>query len=164
MAGRKPIPVAVLDNKTNRLTKAELDARADNEPKGASAELKPPRTLSRDARKEWNRIVKLYRQLDAEIINDMDMGILACYCESVAVFQNAQKHYLEEPLTYIDKKGERRENPWVKIMDREGLNIAKYGEQLCLTPVGRARMGIAKAKKEIEADPMAALLQRGKYG
>ena len=162
--GRKPSLVTVIDNTKNRLTKSELSARENNEPTGATAELKPPKGLSKEAKKEWKRLIGLYRQLDAEILNDLDLGILACYCESWAVFVEAQKNWQTGELYYTDKKGERRENPWIKIMDREGQNIAKYGEQLCLTPVGRARMGIAKAKKEVEADPMSALLERGKYG
>ena len=47
-------------------------------------------------------------------------------------------------------------------MRREGQNIIKYAEQLCLSPVGRARMGVAAAKKAAESDPMAAYLS--KYG
>ena len=41
-------------------------------------------------------------------------------------------------------------------------NIAKYAEQLCLSPVGRARMGVLAAKKEEEADPTADFF--AKYG
>lgn len=163
-SGRKPVPIAVLDNTKSRNVKADIEAREKNEPRGASAKLTPPKGLSENAKKEWKRLIKLYKQLDAEILNDLDLGILACYCESWAVFVEAQKHWQTGELYYTDKKGERRENPWIKIMDREGQNIAKYGEQLCLTPVGRARMGIAKAKKEIQEDPMSALLARGKYG
>jgi hypothetical protein len=47
-------------------------------------------------------------------------------------------------------------------MWREGANIARYAEQLCLSPVGRARMGVLAAKKEIEEDSTAAFFD--KYG
>lgn len=162
--GRKPVPIGVYDNKKARHTQEELEARANAEPKGCSDELKPPKGLSKEAKKEWNRLVKLYRQLEVNILNDLDLGLLAAYCESRAIFIEAQKHWQSGELYYTDKKGERRENPWIKIMDREGLNIAKYGEQLALSPVGRARYGMAQAKKEVEADPMSALLAKGKYG
>ena len=162
--GRKPIPVHVIDNSKTHYTQDDLETRRENEPKGCSDELKPPKELSKEAKKEWKRLVKLYRQLDMAILNDLDLGLLAAYCESRAVFIEAQKMWQTGELYYTDKKGERRENPWIKIMDREGLNIAKYGEQLALTPVGRARMGTAAAKKEVEADPMSALLERGKFG
>ena len=62
----------------------------------------------------------------------------------------------------MNADGRPAENPYVTIMRREGQNIAKYAEQLCLSPVGRARMGVAAAKKETESDPMAAYLN--KYG
>lgn len=162
--GRKPIPIAVMDNKVRRLTAEEIEKREAAEPKGCSDELKPPKELSKEAKKEWKRLIKLYRELDVNILNDLDIGLLCAYCESRAIFIEAQKQWQTGELYYTDKKGERRENPWIKIMDREGLNIAKYGEQLALSPVGRARMGTAQAKKEVESDPMAALLERGKYG
>lgn len=162
--GRKPVPIAVMDNKVRRLTAEEIEARVEGEPKGCSDELKPPRELSKEAKKEWKRLVKLYRELDVNILNDLDIGLLCAYCESRAIFIEAQKQWQTGELYYTDKKGERRENPWIKIMDREGQNIAKYGEQLALSPVGRARMGTAKVKKDLEADPMSALLERGKYG
>ena len=44
----------------------------------------------------------------------------------------------------------------------EGANIAKYAEQLCLSPVGRARMGVIAAKREVADDPMTAFFK--KYG
>ena len=142
-AGRKPQPAAAKENETAHLTKAELKARADNEPKGCTAELKPPKTLSKSAKNEWKRIVKLYRQLDAEVINDLDLNTLSAYCESVAIYQAAQ------PI----------ENPYLAIMRKEGVNIAKYAEQLCLSPVGRARMGVLAAKKNEKSD-MAQWMER----
>ena len=162
--GRKPVPIAVLDNKVRKLTEEEIQARTKGEPKGCSADLKPPRGLSKEAKKEWNRLIKLYSELEVNILNDLDIGLLTCYCESRSIYLEAQKHFLQGELYYTDKKGERRENPWIKIMDRESLNIAKFGEQLALSPVGRARYGMAQAKKEVEADPMSALLERGKFG
>lgn len=158
-AGRKPQPAAAKENETAHLTKAELKARADNEPKGCPAELKPPKTLSKSAKNEWKRIVKLYRQLDAEVINDLDLNTLSAYCESVAIYQAAQAAYPEEPLVDFDKDGKPIENPYLAIMRKEGVNIAKYAEQLCLSPVGRARMGVLAAKKNEKSD-MAQWMER----
>ena len=159
MTGRKPNPISVLDNDKWHMTAEEMEARANNEPDGCDDALEPPKTLSKEARKEWKRLVRLYRQLDASIINDLDLGMLGAYCESRARFIEAQKHYNpDEMITWTDRGPV--ENPYMKIMDKEGQLIAKYGEQLALTPVGRARIGIAKAKKEIANDPMAELLAR----
>ena len=91
------------------------------------------------------------------IINDLDKSLLAAYCESYAIYNAAQKEYVNQPLVAIED-GKVIENPYLKIMNREGQNIAKYSEQLCLSPVGRARMGVVAAKKETDKSPIKALL------
>ena len=160
--GRKPTPLKLVDNAKARHTKETLDGRQNGEPEGCTDKLTPPKTISSEAKKEWKRIVKLYRQLDAKIINDLDISTLMAYCESVAIYCRAQEEYQNRPLVYMNADGRPAENPYITIMRREGQNIAKYAEQLCLSPVGRARMGVAAAKKEAESDPMAAYLN--KYG
>ena len=158
--GRRPHLTVLKDNSVDRHTKAELQARAEGEPTGASAKLVPPKELSSVARAEWRRVVKLYRQLDAEVINDLDLTVLATYCENVAIFKAAQIAYQSEPLTYYDNNGKRLENPNLKIMDTAGKTITRAAEQLLLSPVGRARMGVLAAKKQKAEDPMEQWLAR----
>lgn len=160
--GRKPRPLTLVENGKDRFTKKQLDERGGGEPGGCADTLKAPKSLSAAAKKEWRRIVALYRDLDAKIINDLDVATLGAYCESVAIYQRAQTEYRERPLIYMDSNGNPAENPYLAIMRKEGQNIAKYAEQLCLSPVGRARMGVAAAKKAVEDDPMAKYLSR--YG
>lgn len=153
------------DNAKDRHTKAELEARAEAEVSGAEAKLKPPRELSKAAKSEWRRVVKLYRQLDHEVINDLDLNLLAAYCESVAVYKAAETRYQEEPLAKYDWEGAKWvENPYLKIMDNASKQIMKAAEQLCLSPVGRARMGVLAAKKERASDPMEQWLARRQNG
>lgn len=159
--GKTPRPLAVLDNKTNRITKKELQAREEGEPSGCSDLLEPPEELEGAALTEWNRVVKLYRELNSKILNDLDISVLAAYCESVAVYKKAQREYKKGALVIKDE-GRIKENPFLKIMRLEGQNIARYAEQLCLSPVGRARMGVIAAKREVEDDPTEAFFK--KYG
>jgi P27 family predicted phage terminase small subunit len=160
--GRKPRPLKLVDNGKNRHTKDTMENRENGEPTGCSDKLKPPKGLSPGAKKEWKRVIKLYRQLDTPIINDLDISALTAYCESVAIYQKAEAEYQIGPLIYRAADGRPTENPYIAIMRREGQSIIKYAEQLCLSPVGRARMGVAAAKKAAESDPMAAYLS--KYG
>lgn len=156
--GRKPLPSALADKKPHR-SNDELERRAENEPGMCEETFVPPDDLTKGALKEWNRVVRLYRQLDRRVLNDLDQSLLASYCESVAIYKDAQKKYKKLPLVDEDSG---KENPYLKVMWREGANIAKYAEQLCLSPVGRARMGVLAAKKEIEKDPTAEFFD--KYG
>ena len=66
--GRKPRPLKLVDNGKNRHTKDTMENRENGEPTGCSDKLKPPKSLSPEAKKEWKRVVKLYRQLDTPII------------------------------------------------------------------------------------------------
>ena len=159
--GRKPSPISILDNKTRRLTKQEIEARKEAEPSGCSDELKPPKELKGEALKEWKRVVALYRELDTNILNDLDISLLSAYCESVAIYRKAQVEYKKASLVIKDG-GTIKENPFLRILRMEGANIAKYAEQLCLSPVGRARMGVIVAKREVADDPMTAFFK--KYG
>ncbi len=159
--GRKPRPFSVVDNKTNRYTKKEMEAREAAEPKGCADMLDPPEEIDGAALTEWKRVVKLYRELDSKILNDLDISTLAVYCESVAIYKKAQTEYKKGSLVIKDE-GRIMENPYLKIMRLEGANIAKYAEQLCLSPVGRARMGVIAAKKEVEKDPLDNLLTLGR--
>ena len=163
MNGRKPKPLAADGEKKRHRANAELIERERSEPVGAPDALVPPKELSEEARKEWRRVVRLYRQLNYSIANDLDRGVLAAYCESWAILQKAMVEYQTQPLVVLTK--DRLDtNPYVKIIDREGANIAKFSELLCLSPVGRARMGTAKANREKSDDPMAKLLAAGPPG
>jgi P27 family predicted phage terminase small subunit len=158
--GRKPI-LAVIDGRRPHRSKDEVQARVDAEPRGCKATFKAPKEMSPDARKEWRRVVALYKQLDSEVLNDLDLSVLSAYCESVAIYRKAQEQYQKFPLygKNLDT-GQPVENPYIKIMNREGQNVVRYAEQLCLSPVGRARMGLAREKREAAQDPMEEVLQR----
>ena len=91
----------------------------------------------------------------------MDVTLLAAYCENVAIFKEAETRYQEEPLTQRDaESGKWIESPYLKILDNAAKNIMKAAEQLCLSPVGRARMGVLAAKKQRAEDPMEQYLKR----
>ena len=162
--GRKPKLSVISDRKPHR-SNSEIESRSKNEPGGCDAKFRSPRNLTAEAKKEWRRLIKLYKQLDVPILNDLDITMLTSYCESWAIYYRALADYQAEPwngrlVVQRTKGGPIIENPFVKIMTREGQNMAKYAEQLCLSPVGRARMGIAKAKQEEESDPMFEVLSR----
>ena len=160
MGSNIPMPVSLLDNKINRMSKAEVAAREANEVKGCESKLTPPKGLSPVAKAEWRRVVRLYRQLESDIINDLDLSLLAGYCESVAVYKEAQKAYQKEPLVTETPTGRLVESPYLRIMDTALKQIARAAEQLCLSPVGRARMGVLAAKKQVQEDPMEQWLQK----
>jgi P27 family predicted phage terminase small subunit len=158
MKGRKPYPFQVMEstNDKNHLTKAQLDGRRNNEPQINSSLLRCPGYMSDDAKKEWRRIVRLYRGLDQPIISDLDVNALEVYCEAVATYRKAMQKVRETSEVYVSKGDNKpRKNPWLIVANEASQQIKKYGEVLLLDPVSRARVGLSKAKAE--EDPNADL-------
>lgn len=166
MKGRKPYPYVVMDstNDKNRLTKEALNSRKKNEPKIDSAELKCPDHLSPDAKKEWERIVGLYKELKQPIITDLDLNALEIYCEAVVTYRKAMLKVRESSEVYGNKTdGKPRKNPWLSVANDAAVQIKKYGEVLLLDPVSRARVGLTKTKDE-DLSPMAKFLKQRQAG
>jgi len=121
-----------------------------------------PSGLSKEAQREWHRVIKLYRELDSEVINDLDVSVLMAYCEAVSIYKEAQRKQAEglHPVAGL-VDGKIVQSPYITVMDRQIKNIIRLAEQLCMSPVGRARLGMAR-EKEADNDPMGLLLNRGK--
>lgn len=163
MKGRLPQPVVLIDNTKARKTAAELESRKANTPSSQQKnKLKCPSGMSEAGAKEWKRIVRLYKEAEKnsgfDFVDDLDESLLASYCESYAVWKGAQRDYQTLPLVqFVD--GKYVENPYLLIMDREVKKMSNLADKLCLSPVGRARLGIARTKANAQTeDPMAALL------
>ena len=166
MGGRpKPRPQLSVVSSAHR-SNAEKADRAANTPKGCADKLAAPKDLSPAARREWTRVVKLYRQLEVPILNDLDRNLLAAYCSACAIFHEAQLQLQQEELVIYSPQGEPKPNPLLKIIEKQGLLLAKYVEQLCLSPVGRAQYAYEatkakqKAAQKDQPPSMAGFLQR----
>ena len=91
--------------------------------------------------------MKLYKQMDARILNDLDVTALAMYAEAVAMYQTAQKQWVQvQTLVSSNKASQKLLDKIRTIMNDQVKVVTTLSEQLCLTPVGRARMGVAVAK------------------
>lgn len=149
MAGRKPIPASLINPRKHKVNLKELEKRKMiEESMGVESKLRVPKHLSPLAKKEWRRVVKLYRQMESDILNDLDTTALAMYCESWATYQKALVDVSNlETLISDDEAEQKRIDKALNIMERQ-VNVVKgMSELLCITPVGRARMGMAKKDK-----------------
>lgn len=158
MQGRKPHPFQLIDG-NNKLSKAEMAARKRNQPNIQSATLRCPPGLGDEAKKEWRRIVKLYKELDEGLINDLDITTLAVYCEAVATYQKAMEKIHKTTEVYMTDQGAKI-NPWLVVANNASVQIKKFGELLLLAPVSRARAGLAKTKAEQQESGVAAFKRR----
>jgi len=83
MSGRnaKPISLHIAEGNPNRLTKAQIEQRQNNEIKvGENNKLRCPNYVRKDlfAYKKWKEIIKIYKGTD--VVSSGDSGMLARYC------------------------------------------------------------------------------------
>jgi P27 family predicted phage terminase small subunit len=149
MPGRKPklIEAIAADNSATRYTKAEIEARELNTPQLVSRRLYPPKWLARQA----------------GIFNGLDVNALGMYCQSYGRAVEAYNEYKKlKRLMGTDKNvlvmSSGKINPLIRLMQQEEEQCRKWSAVLGLDPVGRARLGLAKAKHAADEDPMSQLL------
>ena len=146
MKGRKPVPAAMLDESHAKLGQEQLEARKAIEKKlNPSSLLRcPSKTkISPEARRVWKRIMKLYDGMDVDILSDLDEVALKMYCEAVAVYETAHGEWLHiQRVMVANPQTQGQIDRLLDRMNKQTTVINKLAEQLCLTPVGRARMGV----------------------
>jgi P27 family predicted phage terminase small subunit len=155
------MPPALVDNQVFKKNSQELEAREESWTKLKTTKLlKVPRYLSPEAKKEWRRVLKLYNQMEADILSDLDQQALIMYCEATAIYKKAQEQWAElQQVVTTNPSGQKLIDNILKTMERQSKIISSLSEQLCLTPVGRARMGMNATKPE-EDDPLVELLKK----
>lgn len=147
LSGRKPIPGELIDPKKSKQSKDEIDKRRliENSLKTTS-KLSCPGHLSDDAKKEWRRIMRLYKQMESSILCDLDQTALSMYCEAVAIYKKAQTTWCKvQQVLGANAKSQDVIDKCLDVMNRQIKVVSSLAEQLCLTPVGRARMGLMKS-------------------
>lgn len=162
MAGRKPIPFQLIDDSKLRISKEKKELRKKI-PNVSSNNISCPKHLCLEARKEWKRIVKLYKEMDMPLINNLDKNSLEIYCNTLILYHRASEEVLNDGIMYVNPtNGKMIQNPYLAVQKQATDILKKYGEMLLLDPLSRSRIGIANAKaKDLESeDPMAQLLNQ----
>ena len=159
--GRKPLPPDLVDNKSLKVNNQELATREESWQKLKTTKvLRVPKHLTPEAKKEWRRVMKLYNLMEVDILSDLDQQALIMYCEATAIYKKAQEQWAKlNQVATPNPDGQKLIDSIFRTMERQSKLISSLSEQLCLTPVGRARMGMNPTKVE-EDDPLMKLLQK----
>lgn len=167
--GRKAIPAALKDNERYKDIGA-IARQQELTPKVSSSELKVPPELTAGAKKEWRRIVKLYKTLDVEVLNDLDIAVFTTYCAEVDITQRLYSAWTSgkcELITTATATGSSTKatpsgkplegkfseskkqivNPLLREYNRHAQTVRILAEQLALTPAGRAAYAVRKDKE-----------------
>lgn len=146
--GRSAVPASLIDNSKTRCENTILTERLKiEESLRVPLELdKPPKDLSARAKREWTRVINLYKQMDIDILCGLDKAILRMYCDAVGNYELAndmvnskQKQAKNEKSIFYMESVDYE----LKKMDSLAKIIKSLAEQLCLSPLARARMGVA---------------------
>ena len=157
MPGRYPklIEEIEADNSRTHKTKAEIEARKAATPQGESAYLRAPDWLNDVARREWRRIIRLARR--SGIFTNLDLNALGMYCQSYSRLRLAYQEYDKLQAKIGDKQtalvtSKMQINPLIKLMQQEEEQCRRWGGLLGLDPTGRARIGLARNRKEEQSE------------
>lgn len=97
--------------------------------------------------------MRLYRMMDANILSDLDITALVMYCEAWSVYKTAQEQWVKlNTVATTNPASQKVIDTLIDTMNKQAQVVSRLSEQLCLTPVGRARMGINPAKDK--KDPL----------
>lgn len=107
----KPTSLHLAEGNPNRLTKAEIQARKDNEIKLGKSELdklKPPSFVKNDvvAFAHWKQCLKEYKAAAAEnveLLTSSDVGVLAMYCRTYSEYEKLLNQYQKIERIAIDE-------------------------------------------------------------
>ena len=156
MAGRKATHLELINNDKKFETKKALEAKEKALPKYLGLPVVPPRHLSYAAKKEWRKLVAVFKQMekDAPVLHLIDSGTLEIYCNAKVLYKS-----IMQELTNLDNTPAYRDM-LIKQLNAQVKILKTYGELLLMDPISRARVGVIHAKKAEAStdDEMGALL------
>jgi P27 family predicted phage terminase small subunit len=145
MPGRNPTPAALIDAGKHKKSKADIEkrARVEEQIRGTTSLLWCPTHLTPEAKREWRRVMKLYKSLDVNILSDLDQTALIMYVEARAIYMKAHETWSKyQTVVAGNPEAQRYLDKAITTMERQTKIINTLADQLCLTPVGRAKMGM----------------------
>lgn len=149
--GRRPKPTA------RRRLEGNPGKRAYNahEPvlPTASAEIDtPPAVIDGDttACVEWRRLAPILRR--ARLLTDADVNALIAYCQQWSIYQDALVNAPQVRRVFKSPNDYPVINPYLSIANKALAFCDRIGEQLGLTPGGRARVSAAPGEDDAFAE------------
>lgn len=172
-AGSGRLPKVNIDRAVNHTTPRELKAREENTPVYEKREFEPPASLSERELATWNNLAKIFKDTHACKVSDADRDLMEIYCKCKSEYDEACVRWADNPKYYIlvptGQKVVRgnvvpttasKVNPDYLIKRDFGKQCKVYLDQLGLSPIARAKQGIAAAQHMVEENIFAKLMDR----
>ena len=149
--GPAPEPSAITRAKGNP-AKKKLN-REEPQP-----QLKAPRrptNLSKEAKREWTRIVP--KLLEVGLLTELDSAVLAMYCDAYGTWVKASKKVNEEgEVVQVGKYSYPQQNPWLTVKNKAIEQMNKSLSELGLSPSARTRIRTKAGKPMTERQKAVA--------
>lgn len=117
----------------------------------------PPKWLSGYAKEEWLKLVPIL--IEETPISELDSGLLATYCETLATIRDCSEHIAEEGGLIVNtQNGGVKPNPYVNIRERATKDLRSLSNDLGLSISSRAKLALNKAQDD-EADEIGVMLE-----
>jgi P27 family predicted phage terminase small subunit len=100
-----------------------------------------PAHLSKDAKKWWSEVAPVLAE--AGILERVDRYILACAASAYGDIMAMDRVLASEGPFTTGSMGQVVEGPWVKIRRDAMATFERFSNHLALSPVARARLGLA---------------------
>jgi P27 family predicted phage terminase small subunit len=146
--GRKRIPSKIIDLRGG--TAHTHRPPRDQEPKPPEKMPPCPKHLDKDAKKEWRRSGKVLKAIG--LLTDLDMMILAAYCEAYSRWVYAVKNVAEMGMVRIGKEGQPVINPYLRIAREAYDQMIRAGTQIGMSPSSRASLKVENPKPKSKAE------------
>ena len=150
---RKSNPVnLIVHNGKKHLTKSEIEHRQKAEAAitPPANKVKPPKWLSRPAKKEFKRLIK--EMAETKLITNADINALAAYCDAYVDYIECTRIIGEEGLMveYTNKAGETNRIPHPLFTRKKQLHeqMIKIASEFGFTPCSRAKIALPKKEKK----------------
>jgi P27 family predicted phage terminase small subunit len=165
-------PRVKLDNNEQKRSNEHIKLREENTPAYLSQEFTPPPTLTREEREIWDWLVKVFRATINCRVSDADVHLMELYCRAKVAADKAAEELRKDPRPYVivplgkDKNGNvkttAKPNPHRKILKENSELCLKLFEQLGLSPLARAKAGLAAANAKVdkEEELLKQIMQR----
>ncbi len=134
MRGRKPLPSNV-----HKLRGNPGKRKRAPEPEGLVAEaIKPPRSLSSEAKKVWKRLVA---QLDkGKLVTELDERALMVLCDTIVRYEDAMDHLRDDGYVVTSPKGFPMQSPYLQIVNKAQDQMVRMMTEFGMTPSSRTRV------------------------
>lgn len=159
MRGRKNLPTVL------KLLKGNPGHRPppEDEPKPEPNIPKCPKHLDKEARQEWNRMVKELESLG--MLTNLDKAVFALYCQTYSTWAQASRQIQEKGMVFTTAPSTRTlkdgsvkvsggglpiVNPYFSIADKAKEQMMKALIEMGMTPSSRSRVKATPPPKEAE--------------